>query len=655
MTPSDTDAISLDELVRHAGWLRRIAGSLVHDADAAADLAQEAMIAGWRTPPRDVSDTRDVRDVRPWLATVTLNRARDWLRRESRRAGYESIAQEAATQAAQAPTPVELIGELETHRAVAEEVSALEEPFRQTLILHFYDGVSSADIGRRLGVPAGTVRWRLKEGLDRIRRRLDQRCNGDRRAWVRALVPLVPAPPPGSTRPRSLPAALAAISVLALGVALARRGCEAAPPVAGLAPAAPSLGEPVTPGGAARTVPESGRPRPGAGSTADALAACLQDLRPLREELAREEQRWIGVAQASLVFARGAPNPAAERALEPIVVSALAANAAAGLSHAIECRTWACRVVVVEPTSEFGARPESDWFQAVVEALRNPERIRGYLAHIGEPAREALTGAALGEKVLYVALKHPSGEPAGPALPLPPPPASQPACEAEMARLRQALARTRGEVIAALGPMHGFSEKSSNPALTAEVRREIDRVLDQTGDRPEYSLHCRDRVCRLLTPGADPSRVWPQLYEDAWFRTRYDDYATPQDAFYIRFAEKPREDGRRILRELVARIQRASAVGDCARRHRQTGRLNLELSLAGTPPAQRARDDGGIDLAMTGELADSALGACLRAAIEPAIAETTIPADVAGAVVEPSLAFDAQGRWRWQDSGRAND
>jgi DNA-directed RNA polymerase specialized sigma24 family protein len=51
-------------------------------------------------------------------------------------------------------------------------VDALDEPFRSTIRLRYFDGLSAAEIARRATLPEGTVRWRAKEGLERLRRAL---------------------------------------------------------------------------------------------------------------------------------------------------------------------------------------------------------------------------------------------------------------------------------------------------------------------------------------------------------------------------------------------------------------------------------------------------------------------------------------------------
>ena len=56
--------------------------------------------------------------------------------------------------------------------------------------LRFYEDLPPTEIARRLGEPAGTVRWRLKSALDEMRVQLDARHGGDRDRWRALLLPL---------------------------------------------------------------------------------------------------------------------------------------------------------------------------------------------------------------------------------------------------------------------------------------------------------------------------------------------------------------------------------------------------------------------------------------------------------------------------------
>lgn len=182
-------ALPLGRLLARAGWLRRLARALVWDSDAAEDIVQETAIAAWLHRPDED------RPLAPWLAKVARHEAADHRRGEQRRLARESHGSE--SDPASAPSPEQLLGDLQIHRTVAEELAALDEPFRRTVLLRYFDGLSAAEIARLDEIPAGTVRRRLKEGLDRLRVRLDARHGGERKRWLAALAPLAP---PRTTR-----------------------------------------------------------------------------------------------------------------------------------------------------------------------------------------------------------------------------------------------------------------------------------------------------------------------------------------------------------------------------------------------------------------------------------------------------------------------
>src|SRR5262249_17708745 len=93
------------------------------------------------------------------------------------------------------------IERVELQRALADELLALAEPHRSTVLLHFVEGYSSAEIARRLGIPDATVRRRLKTALDQLRDALRKRTDQPKRGWLAALVPFskLPVASPAAT------------------------------------------------------------------------------------------------------------------------------------------------------------------------------------------------------------------------------------------------------------------------------------------------------------------------------------------------------------------------------------------------------------------------------------------------------------------------
>jgi RNA polymerase sigma factor (sigma-70 family) len=171
-----------EEILANRACLRRLARQLV-SADAAADLEQETWAAAFAHRPE--TD----RPVRIWLMEVMRNFARMSRRRAAVAAARRDDVIEAATPEAPAAAD-QLLERLETSRALVDELSRLPEPYRTTVLLRYYEDRSAADVARLQGVPAGTVRWRLKQGLDLLRARLDARFGGNRRSWLAALTPI---------------------------------------------------------------------------------------------------------------------------------------------------------------------------------------------------------------------------------------------------------------------------------------------------------------------------------------------------------------------------------------------------------------------------------------------------------------------------------
>ena len=205
---------SIDELLRHAAWVRRLARELA-GASQADDLAQDAWLAALERPPRGVAQLRG------WFARVLANRARSLARTDRRRARRESeVARDEAR-----PATDELLSELELQRRVASAVRELDEPYRTVLLLRFYRDLSPIAIAAQHRAPAATVRSHLKRGLDQLRARFDREHDGDRKAWSVAMLAWA-----GARRPAALSGATlaggTALALLGAGWLVARGGSE---------------------------------------------------------------------------------------------------------------------------------------------------------------------------------------------------------------------------------------------------------------------------------------------------------------------------------------------------------------------------------------------------------------------------------------------
>jgi RNA polymerase sigma-70 factor (ECF subfamily) len=180
MVDSDAKRDPLN-LLTHAGWVRGLVRALVLDPGQVDDVVQQTYLAAIEGPPRRMLDPR------AWLGGVARNLARDANRRDTRRRQREKRS----ARPEGLPSADELVEKAELQRKVVKAVVELTEPYRSTLLLHFFEELSAEEMASRLGVPSSTVRNRLKRGLDQLRERFDREEGGDRSAWALCLLPLV--------------------------------------------------------------------------------------------------------------------------------------------------------------------------------------------------------------------------------------------------------------------------------------------------------------------------------------------------------------------------------------------------------------------------------------------------------------------------------
>lgn len=154
--------VSTDQLLAHRPAVARLAAALAHDASSADDLLQETFLAALSRPPHHADGLVG------WLATVIRRQSWKETRGEHRRSARERVAARHES----LPGADVAAARAETERAVLDAVLELPELLRGTVLLHYFEGVSTDEIARRSGVPASTVRSRLRLARERLRRPL---------------------------------------------------------------------------------------------------------------------------------------------------------------------------------------------------------------------------------------------------------------------------------------------------------------------------------------------------------------------------------------------------------------------------------------------------------------------------------------------------
>lgn len=142
----------------HAYFTGRLA-----DGQAAADLTQEVFLRAWRHLDRVRVLPADGQ--RAWLFTVARNLTVDAGRRGGTQDGIRrALAADPASRPAMVSAPASAaVLAAERAAVVGAAISRLPEAQRVTLAMATAGGLTGAQIAGALGVPAGTVRYRLSE------------------------------------------------------------------------------------------------------------------------------------------------------------------------------------------------------------------------------------------------------------------------------------------------------------------------------------------------------------------------------------------------------------------------------------------------------------------------------------------------------------
>jgi RNA polymerase sigma-70 factor (ECF subfamily) len=165
---SDADAFEV-VLERHADAAFSLAYRICGRRSVAEDVAQESFLALWRSRSRY---DRARGSVRTWTLGIVHNRAVDVLRRsgvhDRRQAPGEGIEE-----SLEAPerTDAQAVGKAASDQ-IRVALSELPAEQRRVIELAYFGGFTHTEIASMLGTPIGTVKGRMRLGLQKLRGQL---------------------------------------------------------------------------------------------------------------------------------------------------------------------------------------------------------------------------------------------------------------------------------------------------------------------------------------------------------------------------------------------------------------------------------------------------------------------------------------------------
>jgi len=157
---------------RHGAAAYALALAVVRERADAEEVVADAFGQAWRTagqfdPGRG--------SVAAWLATITRTRGLDLVRARGRRgrtltrAAQESSDGLAAPLAGAGEAPDRDLERAEARRLVAWSLAELPEPQRRVIELAYFGGLTQTEIAAELQQPLGTVKTRMRAGMEKLR------------------------------------------------------------------------------------------------------------------------------------------------------------------------------------------------------------------------------------------------------------------------------------------------------------------------------------------------------------------------------------------------------------------------------------------------------------------------------------------------------
>ena len=170
----DTEAFSvLDE--RHSRKMLNVAYRMLSDYDEACDITQEAFLAAFRSIKAFKAEAK----FSTWLCRIVINCAKNRLKQCQSLSRHESVSLDEATAeqgdcagflaTSDESSPARQLERRELDAAVQKCISALDNDYREVLVMRDIQGFSYEEIREVLQIPDGTVKSRLSRARSAIK------------------------------------------------------------------------------------------------------------------------------------------------------------------------------------------------------------------------------------------------------------------------------------------------------------------------------------------------------------------------------------------------------------------------------------------------------------------------------------------------------
>jgi RNA polymerase sigma-70 factor, ECF subfamily len=143
---------------RYSSLVYAVALRVLGDTGAAEDVLQEVFMQLWSKPAAFDSGRGNLG---AWLGVITRNRAIDGLRKRRPETDIADVV---------VSVEPDMAGEAERSRAMEKVRGGMPAPQRSALEMAYFEGLTHTEIAARTGEPLGTIKTRIRAGLQALRK-----------------------------------------------------------------------------------------------------------------------------------------------------------------------------------------------------------------------------------------------------------------------------------------------------------------------------------------------------------------------------------------------------------------------------------------------------------------------------------------------------
>lgn len=135
----------------------KVAICYVNNPEDAADVIQDTILTAFEK----LRDLKEPAYFRTWLTRILINKCKDFLDERSWEVAMPELAFDEMPETSYDDSTL-------NHLIYEELLQAVDEQYRDILVLHYVEGFQSKEIARVLGMKDATVRTRLRRGRENL-------------------------------------------------------------------------------------------------------------------------------------------------------------------------------------------------------------------------------------------------------------------------------------------------------------------------------------------------------------------------------------------------------------------------------------------------------------------------------------------------------